>query len=108
MVTSKQTTKIATPSNETRFDSEDHQIQPSFSQTDGENVDELLHKAIEHNQVILLLAELMKQRAWEDNKNYIAAVKDLDNLIFQTKESSNLLQRARKKASVQNSSSSAR
>jgi hypothetical protein len=89
----------------------DHTIDPIFAnenqsesaspETTENNADLLLHKAIEHNQVILLLAELLKQRAWEDNKNYVAAVKDLDAIISQVRESSALLQKARKSMAVQ-------
>jgi ssDNA-binding replication factor A large subunit len=62
-----------------------------------ETVDSLLHKAIERNQVILLVAELLKQRAWEDNRNYVAAMRDLESIIEEVQESSQLLQEARKK-----------
>jgi hypothetical protein len=82
------------------FADENHTKSLSLKATE-DNADLLLHKAIEHNQVILLLAELMKQRAWEDNKNYVAAVKDLDAIISQVRESSALLQKARKGMAVQ-------
>jgi Holliday junction resolvase RusA-like endonuclease len=59
-------------------------------------IGELLHQAIERNQIILLLAEILKQKAWEESKNYVAAVRDLDNILAQTRESSVFVQRARK------------
>jgi lipopolysaccharide biosynthesis regulator YciM len=73
-----------------------HQSESAEEQIDGNNADVLLDKAIEHNQIILARAEILKQKAWEDNKNYVAAVRDLDTIISQTRESSNLLQMARK------------
>jgi hypothetical protein len=69
---------------------------------EGETVDSLLHKAIERNQVILLVAELLKQRAWEDNRNYVAATRDLESIIEEVQESSQLLQEARKKNTSKN------
>lgn len=65
------------------------------TEPESESVEMLLHRAIEHNQIIQLVAELMKQRAWDDNKNYVAAVNDLDKIIEETRESSSLLHQAR-------------
>jgi hypothetical protein len=76
-------------------------VPASYSTSDhGEEfaVDTLLHKAIEHNQVILLVADLMKQKAWEDSRNYTSVVKDLECIISHTRDSSILLQEARKKS----------
>jgi hypothetical protein len=81
--------------------SNENQDKSASPKTTENNADLLLHKAIEHNQVILLLAELLKQKAWEDNKNYVAALKDLDAIISQVRESSALLQKARKSMAVQ-------